>query len=65
MSADPCVILMVGARTSERNVVYPRSEAALRRGAGVEVETSSATEAYAPFPDWQPKRPTDFPATLS
>jgi uncharacterized cupin superfamily protein len=65
VSAEPCVILMVGARTHEREVVYPRSEAALGRGAGVEVETSSATEAYAPFPDWQPKRQTDFPATLS
>jgi uncharacterized cupin superfamily protein len=57
MGAEPCVIFMVGARTSARNVVYPRSEAALDRGAGVEVETSSATEAYAPFPDWLPKRP--------
>jgi len=65
VSAEPCVILMVGARTRKREVVYPRSEAALGRGAGVEVETSSAAEAYAPFPDWQPKRPTDFPATLS
>jgi uncharacterized cupin superfamily protein len=65
VSAEPCVILMVGARTSEREVIYPRSEAALRRGAGLEVETSSANEAYAPFPHWQPNRPTEFPATLS
>ena len=64
MGMGPCVLLMVGARTSERRVVYPRSEAALSRGAGVETETWSATEAYAPFPDWQPNRPTDFPATL-
>jgi uncharacterized cupin superfamily protein len=64
VSAEPCVILMVGARTSEREVVYPRSEAALSRGACVERETSSATEAYAPFPDWQPRRPrkeVEFP----
>jgi hypothetical protein len=47
---------MVGARTRERNVLYPRSEAAIARGAGVETETSSAMEAYAPFPDWQPER---------
>ena len=65
IGVEPCVILMVGARTSERKVVYPRSEAALRHGAGVDEETSSATEAYAPFPHWQPQRPTDFPATLS
>ena len=65
MSAEPCVILMVGARTREREVMYPRSEAALARGASVENETSSAMEAYAPFPDWQPKRPLDLLATLS
>jgi uncharacterized cupin superfamily protein len=53
---EPCVIFMVGARTHERNVLYPRSEAAIARGAGVETETSSAMEAYAPFPDWQPER---------
>jgi uncharacterized cupin superfamily protein len=56
---EPCVIFMVGARTHERNVLYPRSEAAIARGAGVETETSSAMEAYAPFPDWQPERPSE------
>jgi uncharacterized cupin superfamily protein len=65
MGSEPCVMLMVGARTSEREVVYPRSEAALRRGAGVEVDTSSANEAYAPFPHWQPQRPAELPAPLS
>jgi uncharacterized cupin superfamily protein len=65
MGSEPCVILMVGARTRKREVVYPHSKAAVDRGAGVETETWSATEAYAPFPNWQPKRPTDFPATLS
>jgi uncharacterized cupin superfamily protein len=54
---ERCVILMVGARTGERVVVYPRSEAALARGAGVEVETSSATEAYSPLPAWKPSEP--------
>jgi uncharacterized cupin superfamily protein len=56
---EPCVIFMVGARTRERNVLYPRSEAAIARGAGVETETSSAMEAYAPFPEWQPERPSE------
>jgi uncharacterized cupin superfamily protein len=65
MGSEPCVVLMVGARTREREVVYPRSEAALDRGAGVEIETWSATEAYGPFPDWLAQRPTDFPAALS
>ena len=53
----PCVIFMTGRRTPERGIVYPRSELALRYGAGVEVETNSPHEAYAPFPDWQPERP--------
>ena len=51
---EPCVILMVGARAGERDVVYPRSDAALAHGAGVETETSSAEDAYGPFPHWQP-----------
>ena len=51
----PCVIFMVGARKGwpEKGIVYPRSEVALRHGAGVEVETTSPAEAYAPFPRWQ------------
>ena len=53
----PCVIFMTGARTREKRIVYPRSDLARRHGAGVEAETSSASEAYAPFPHWQPDRP--------
>jgi uncharacterized cupin superfamily protein len=55
----PCVIFMAGARTGwpEKGIVYPRSEVALRRGAGVDAETSSPAEAYAPYPKWQPGRP--------
>jgi uncharacterized cupin superfamily protein len=56
MGAEPCVIFMVGARTRERDVLYPRSGAAIRRGAGAEGDTTSATEAYGPYPDWQPER---------
>ena len=41
----------------ETGVVYPRSELALRHGAGVEAETTSSAEAYAPFPKWLPGRP--------
>jgi uncharacterized cupin superfamily protein len=55
----PCLIFMTGARTAEHHVVYPRSELALRHGAGVETETSTPAEAYAPFPKWQPDKP-DF-----
>jgi uncharacterized cupin superfamily protein len=53
----PCVIFMTGRRTSDRSIVYPDSEAARRYGAGVKTETSSPSEAYAPFPHWQPERP--------
>jgi uncharacterized cupin superfamily protein len=52
-----CVIFMTGARTRDKDTVYPRSELARRHGAGVETETRSPSEAYAPFPHWQPERP--------
>jgi uncharacterized cupin superfamily protein len=57
---SPCVIFMTGGRTKEMEIVYPRSEAALRNGAGVESETSSPAEAYAPFSHWQPKHPESW-----
>jgi len=44
----PCAILAVGARAS-RSVVYPRSELALRHGAGVDEETPDPNAAYARF----------------
>jgi uncharacterized cupin superfamily protein len=43
-----CAVLAVGARAS-RDIVYPRSELALRHAAGVETETPVPREAYAPF----------------
>jgi uncharacterized cupin superfamily protein len=57
----PCVIFMTGARTAEKSIVYPRSELALRHGAGVEKETTSPNEAYATFPKWQPGRKGPWP----
>jgi uncharacterized cupin superfamily protein len=60
--AGPCSILMVGARSEDKEIRYPRSEAALRPGAGVENETSSPSEAYAPFPHWKPARPEAWDA---
>ena len=57
----PCLIFMTGARLVEKEVVYPRSEVALRHGAGVEADTSDRNVAYAPFPKWQPGRPRDLP----
>lgn len=43
--AGPCVIFMVGARLPGKGIYYP------------DVDTHSAREAYAPYPDWQPARP--------
>jgi uncharacterized cupin superfamily protein len=52
-----CVIFMTGARSENKEIVYPRSELAIRHGAGVETETTSGAEAYAPFPKWKDGRP--------
>jgi uncharacterized cupin superfamily protein len=45
----PCVILAVGVRQEVERIVYPKSELARRHGAGVESETPSPDEAYAPY----------------
>lgn len=52
----PCVLLMIGARTADKRIVYPDSEPARRHGAGVATETSSPAEAYAHHPHWRPGR---------
>ena len=56
----PCVIFMSGGRTGEKRITYPRSELALRHGAGVEKETNVPREAKAPFPKWQPGPPESW-----
>jgi quercetin dioxygenase-like cupin family protein len=64
----PCVIFAAGARTEPGpgreqppgTIVYPYSELARRHDAGVETETTSPPDAYAPFPKWQPGRPDDW-----
>ena len=53
----PSLIFMTGARAGSRNIRYPDSELARSHGAGVDTETSSPAEAYAPFPHWLPGRP--------
>jgi uncharacterized cupin superfamily protein len=50
----PCLIVAVGARPETLEIVYPVDETALRHGAGVETETTSAQEAYARFSRPQP-----------
>lgn len=56
----PCVIFMVGGRAHRGGIVYPRSEVALRHGAGLETETPSPEEAYRSFPEWQAGPPDSF-----
>ena len=48
----PCLVLAVGARDRSRDPgwAYTVAEAAIRRGAGVERETTDFEEAYARFP---------------
>jgi uncharacterized cupin superfamily protein len=58
---EPCVIFMAGARRDGGTIVYPRSETALARGAGVEAETPSPADAYAPFTHWRLGRPEVWP----
>ena len=53
----PCVIFMAGSRHEGSTILYPRSEAALRHGGGVETETASPHEAYARFSHWRLGRP--------
>jgi uncharacterized cupin superfamily protein len=58
----PCIIFMAGARAGwpEKGIVYPRSEVALAHGVGVESETRTPAEAYAPFPKWRPGPPASW-----
>jgi hypothetical protein len=49
---------MAGARPAGgKTFRYPRDEAALARGAGLEEEAASPQAAAAGFPHWQPGRP--------
>ena len=57
----PSVIFMTGARREDGSIVYPESETAQARGAGVETETPSPAEAYSPFPHWRLGRPDAWP----
>lgn len=56
----PCVIFMAGAREHRGRVVYTRSEAALRHGAGLKAETLPSQDPYRSFPRWQAGPPASF-----
>ena len=55
----PCVLVTLGLRGG--SIVYERNYVALAHGAGVEKETDSPDEAYAPFPEWQDGHPESWP----
>jgi uncharacterized cupin superfamily protein len=50
----PCVVIGIGGRVGRGNPVYPVNAVALKHGAGVEQETATPKEAYAPFPEPKP-----------
>jgi uncharacterized cupin superfamily protein len=54
---QPCAIFMTGSRRDGGTIAYPVSETARNRSAGVETETDSSGEAYAPFAHWRLGRP--------
>ena len=58
---QPCVIFMTGARHDDGTIGYPRSETARARNAGVETETPSPAQAYAPFGHWRLGRTEAWP----
>jgi uncharacterized cupin superfamily protein len=53
----PCVMVTVGRRSEDGTILYARNDIALSHGAGVEQGTDTPSEAYAPFPKWEPGRP--------
>jgi uncharacterized cupin superfamily protein len=58
-SEEPCVVLMVGARSGP-GVHYPVSEPAARYGASVAEETSDWREAYAGVELFRRERPPNW-----
>lgn len=50
--SESLVVLSVGTRPEQEELLYPRDETALKHGAGVESETTSGDEAYAGTSDY-------------
>lgn len=59
---EPCLILMVGARTPDFDIVYPVDETARAHGATAAAETHDPREAYAPYGRPEPGRPAAWDA---
>ena len=53
----PCVVVTVGGRSEDGTILYARDETAASHDAVGEQETDTPSEAYAPFPKWEPGRP--------
>ena len=53
----PCVALMVGARSKDEQLFYPKSELAAKYGASAEEDTPDPKQAYAPYGRAQRGRP--------
>ena len=58
--AEPCILLMIGARGPGIAYHYPVCEAAIRHGAGVDAETDSPDEAYANAAPLVTERPSNW-----
>jgi uncharacterized cupin superfamily protein len=54
---EPCVVLMVGARSKDEQLLYPKSDLAAKYGASSEEDTPDPKQAYAPFERSQRGRP--------
>jgi uncharacterized cupin superfamily protein len=54
---EPCAVLMVGSRTPDEQLLYPKSELAAKYGASAEETTPDPKQAYAPFERGQRGRP--------
>jgi uncharacterized cupin superfamily protein len=60
----PCVIVTVGARTGDDEILYTVNDAAAGHGSSVETETPLPKDAYAPYPReplFQPYEEGDLP----
>jgi uncharacterized cupin superfamily protein len=59
-----CIVVTVGARTPDDEIVYPVNEVAAKHGSSVETETPLPKDAYAPYPReplFQPYSEGDLP----
>ena len=54
---EPCAVLMVGARSKDEQLMYPKSDLAAKYGASAEEDTPDPKQAYAPFERAQRGRP--------